>query len=660
MAIPQPIEIDPAWLSGFALQATPDKPVKMTVKWSRGEKKMLRKKRDIRPSKWVENHIVLPQDSPMPGRWKNDTTPYLAGIMDASFFDSVQEIIVCAAPQTGKTQCVINCLGYAADRKPGNVLWVAPNEKESGDTCKDRLQTTIRDSKRLASYRTGYEDDETTLKIKLQHQIIHMAWATSAARLAQRPLPYGVADEENKYPLTVGKKEAGPVDLLRKRMRNFPHMRKLWRLSSPTKEDEGVSRALEGCPDPDNPGLMIAPEAEVVFDFWVHCPDCGAMQKMNFEQIKWPDGSGADARIVETKKTAHYECEKCNSEWSDAKRNFAVRMGEWRDREKGLSLFTYLKTFRPRVIGFHIPAWLSPFVSLSECAAAFLKGLKDKIKLKDFLNGFAAGPWKEYVKERHEDRILLLRDDRPRGRVPGGGVVAGLLASVDTQDHGLWYRIRAFGYGGTELLKESWGIREGYLAMVGSDKKSDFRALERVLWEDQYLDAEGNRYPVMMTIQDALGHRTSEVYDFCRKHRGRIFPSFGRDTMAQPFTWRNLEYYPGRQKPIPGGLKAINVNTKYYKDELSRILEVDPADPGAWHENAEFAPDWARHMTAEFTNEKGLWECPSGKANHLWDCAVLCLVAHDIQGMMHWKVPENQETPGQKTGRKVRSVGIGF
>jgi hypothetical protein len=39
----------------------------------------------------------------VPGRWRNSTVPYAAGILDASFFPSVQEIVVCAAPQTGKT-----------------------------------------------------------------------------------------------------------------------------------------------------------------------------------------------------------------------------------------------------------------------------------------------------------------------------------------------------------------------------------------------------------------------------------------------------------------------------------------------------------------------------------------------------------------------------
>jgi hypothetical protein len=175
------------------------------------------------------------------------------------------------------------------------------------------------------------------------------------------------------------------------------------------------------------------------------------------------------------------------------------------------------------------------------------------------------------------------------------------------------------------------------------------------------MDEDGNVYVISMTIQDAMGHRTSEVYKFCIQHRGKIFPSFGRQKMAQAHTWTNLQYFPGKKKPIPGGLKGINVNTNYYKDELSGLLEISPADPGAWHENSEFSEGYASHMTSEFINEKGVWECPDGKANHLWDCAVLCLCAHDILGMIHWhKVGlGGPPDPGPaRIGRTVRSKGI--
>src|ERR1700744_6172197 len=43
----------------------------------------------IRPDKrignaeWSEKHRILPESSPEPGKWRNERTPYLVGIMDA-------------------------------------------------------------------------------------------------------------------------------------------------------------------------------------------------------------------------------------------------------------------------------------------------------------------------------------------------------------------------------------------------------------------------------------------------------------------------------------------------------------------------------------------------------------------------------------------------
>lgn len=126
-----------------------------------------------------------------------------------------------------------------------------------------------------------------------------------------------------------------------------------------------------------------------------------------------------------------YECRHCHALWDDDDRNSAVRAGKWRDRETGLELFAHLEKYEPAKIAFQIPAWLSYFVKLSECAAAFLKGLKSKAKLKDFQNGYAAEPWVLYEQPRQEDSVLALRDARPRCLAPARRGRAGLGAPDD-------------------------------------------------------------------------------------------------------------------------------------------------------------------------------------------------------------------------------------
>lgn len=589
------------------------------VRFSKAERKVLRKRRKVSVSAWAEQHRVLTMSS-MPGPWRNEVTPYLSGIMDAACERYVERVIVCKSPQVGVSEAAHNYVGWAIDRNPGPVLYVYPDEDTARENSQDRIQPMITSSRRLRSYLTGAKDDEAIMRINLQHMPVYLAWARSAARLGNKPIKHVIFDEVDKYPATTNKAEGGPIALGEKRTLTYRWNRTIWEISTPTVESGAIWQAMQH-------------KAQVVFVFWVRCPVCGIMQRMEFDRIKFPKQE-RDPRRVEAGKLARYECNGCGDHWDDARRDKAVRLGEWRSQDTGETLPAYLSKDRPKAVGFHIPSWVSPFVSLSEVAAAFLKGLKDNIALRDFMNNHKAEPWVEYRTERSEDAILKLRDDRPPGLVPGGGVIAGLTAGVDTQDAGWWYEIRAWGYG-EEM--ESWQIRAGFVPTLG--------ALERVLWKDAYADSSGNKYLVMLCCIDAMGHRTHDVYDWCRKHRGRTYPTQGMQTMTAPHAWFNVDYYPGTKKPIPGGLRRVNVNTTFYKNLLSTRLAIAPGDPGAWHLHAETTEEWARHMCAEFVNDSEQWECPKHKPNHGWDCSVLNLVAADILGLRFMPKEKKEAKP---------------
>ena len=608
------IDDPPAWMPPVVRENR--ERVEVSFRFSQAERRIYRKRRKIQPSVWAERHRVITRGPLEGSTWRNRTTPYLAGIMDASFFPGVHVIIICAPPQTGKSAVVDTCIGYAADRDPGPVLYVYPDEDTATENSKDRIQPMFRKGARLRSYLTGTGDDETAKRINLQHMQIYMAWARSAVKLGNKSIRYGVGDEVDKYPDVANKREGGPLDLMRKRFRTYRWNYKFWIVSTPTIETGAVWTAL-------------TTEAQVIFDYHVRCPDCRTYQEMKFDGIKWPKDE-RDPEKIEAQRLAWYECPHCHSQWDDTKRDAAVRAGQWRDRETGRPLTATLDEMRPAKIGFHLRSWISPFVGLSDAAAAFLRGTKDKNKLKDFKNGHAAEPWRNYMVERKEDRILALRDDRPAGIVPGAGQAAALVAGVDTQDHGFYYRIRAFGWGPKE---ESWGVRMGFV--------DSFEALKEVLFDERVVDSAGTEYAVKLAIQDAMGHRTNEVYDFVRLRQGAIFAAQGVDTrrMATPISWSNLEFYPGTKKPIPGGLRLLRHDANYWKNKLAGKLEVNPEDPGAFHLEAEADMEYARNMCAEVLDDKGLWVCQASKANHFWDCEVLCLVAAEILRVRFWPKP---------------------
>lgn len=577
-------------------------------------------------SEWVEKYRVAPADSPVPGPWRNATTPYLVGIMDAIMRPHVQEAAICAPPQTGKTDLALNIAGYTTDRVPGNWLIVYPDEKTAGDLSRDRVQPMFQESPRLRKYLTGAVDDMSAHRLTLKNSRIYFAWASSASRLASRPLPFVLLDEVDKYPAVANSKEAGPIDLARKRTRTFGHMRKIIRVSTPTVEAGPIWQALET-------------EAEAVFVYWVRCPLCDAWQLMDFTSIKWNGGGDADPReILSDPASTWYECPECGGHWDDARRDLAVAAGTWRDRETGDDMTDVLETKRPVSIGFHYPAWISRFVPLREAAGAFIKGQNDISALKDFANAYEARPWKIQPAGRDVDKILTLVDPtRPRGLVPGGDSIAVITAGIDTQDSGFWYWLQAWEWAKPGTRPIGHCIRAGFV--------TDFEALSQVLWQDLPGDADGNRYAVSFSLQDAMGHRTAEVYDFCRMNPGRIAPSIGRQKLAKPFQW-------SKQSSDPGGLQAVIVSTQYFKDEVASALQVLPEDPGSLSLYDQFPEDYARQLSVEYVNENGVWECPDGKDNHLWDCLVLNFCALEILDARYWTKPETQPTPRPRPQRR--------
>ncbi len=404
----------------------PEGKLTVATRFSKGERAAMKRRRPVPISAWAEKHRIL-EMSAIRGRWRNVFTPYLTGIMDVSGLPGVETVIICKSPQTGGSECGHNIVGYCIDRLPGPVMYVFPDELTARENAKDRIIPMIEASPRLRQYMTGYGDDASSLRINLLHMPIYLGWSGSVSRLGNKPIRILILDELDKY--KNPKNEASSESLAEKRTTTWRTRRKVVKISTPTTEDGPIWKAL-------------TEEAGARFDFWVRCPHCGFFQHMDFERIAWPgkdEEKSPDAETVLAKRLATYACEYCGTVWDDGDRDRAVRGGEWRERTSGLELMAHVAAHRPVKVGFHIPAWLSYFVSLSEVAHAWLK-YKESGKLddlKNFRNQYAAEPWVESHAARSEDAILALCDDRPRGKVPGPvdgkERVSVLLATVDTQ-----------------------------------------------------------------------------------------------------------------------------------------------------------------------------------------------------------------------------------
>jgi len=618
-----------------------------TVRLCEPERKVLRKHKKILVSAWAElyRHVTM---SVLNGRWKNSVTPYLAGIMDASFFPSVRDVIICKAPQVGATEAVLNCLGYAIDRDPGPSLCVYPDELTTKENSQDRVKPMIEHSPRLRGYMTGFADDAGILRINLQHMPIYMAWAHSAARLGNKPIRYVLFDETDKYPDTVGKREAGPISLGNKRTITYRHNCKRWKLSTPTIETGIIWKAMTA-------------EAQVVFDYWVKCPACGADQKMVFDQIKWPrkaepgpDGKchSEDPATIEAEQLAWYECPHCLAQWNDYDRDTAVRMGQWRERKKikeeaplpapgdCLTLRQYLKAHRPMKIGFHIPAWLSHFVSLSTTAATFLHGQTDLEKRRDFYNAQKAEPWKLIIVSKDREKILAARvQELPPQTVPEEAIL--LTFGADVQQSGFWFAVRAWA-----PYTTSWLIHYGFLPT--------WEDVERIIFEAVYPVAgnAGRSMRIFRACVDTGGSRkfedmtmTEETYFWLLKNRGRggvgLWGTKGSSTILPgKLSLSNAIISTPAGKKLPDALRLIMVDTEKAKDQFHYRLQLasNPETrglPGGAFLHRDVGEDYAQQILAEEKQmddrKREVWVNPHNRPNHLLDADLLACVCVETE-----------------------------
>lgn len=250
------------------------------------------------------------------------------------------------------------CLGTTATACPKMCGWayVYPTEGMARENAQDRIIPMLHSSPRLREYLTGMSDDLSSLRIKLSHLTIHMAWSGSPARLGNKPIRYLVMDELDKY--ENNKKEAASEALAEKRVITWGNRAIIWKLSTPTVVDGPIDRAYK--------------QAEARFRYHVVCPLCGSEVLMDFEHIRWPADCRDPVKIV-SRSLGYYECQHCHSCWNDADRDLAVRNGLWREESSGKDLASHLGECEPVSVAFHIPAWISPFVSLSEIASKSLE-----------------------------------------------------------------------------------------------------------------------------------------------------------------------------------------------------------------------------------------------------------------------------------------------
>lgn len=577
------------------------------------EIKVFRKRKRLPGHIWVERNIHVPIGSRQ-GLYRNANNPAMYGVLDWATRPYVRTVVMAKGIQVGGTLAFYSLLLREAEYTADSALIVMADERTVKKLSKKRLQPMIDKSAALTSIKSDSPDDTTIYSITLAHGFtIDIGWASSEMSVSSESYRVVILDEISKY------KTRGNIEDAKARATVFPDTKKIWIFSSPGVDTDD--------PNTRDPLMVEVENCDIALDYHVRCPDCGHEQIILWDGFRWPgqttlDGTvEADPRAIRRQRSAWYECSACASRWNDYKRDKAV-LAAMRD---GWKTTDAEEIDRPQNVSFNFPSWLSPYVSLSDVVADRLEAAGDEEKLRKWYNRHAAVSYRyDQQATVTEAALLRYRSELPRNLVPPETARVVLLA--DTQQSSFYYQVWALGYAPTISMHM---IRHGIV-----EKFSDLEGLLSLSWYDH----ENREYRISGGLIDSGGtrrgwqkhSRTMEVYDWCSRNRA-IMPHKGMHGRSGDLvSYKTITTFPGTNKAIPGGLTRANLRVDLFKDELARLLAMEPDDPGALAFHCEIDEAFAKHYLAEVKNEKGDWIHNKKKRNDYWDCTVYALAYREM------------------------------
>lgn len=573
----------------------------------------------ITVSQWADaNREIAKGTGPFPGRWLTDRAPYQRGMMDAFTEPGVEEIVLMTASQVGKTEVIMNGLGYFVDVDPSAILSVLPTVELAEAWSKERLQPTIESTPALSRKvrdAKSRDSDNTITRKRFVGGSISVVGANAPAGLAMRPIRVVLCDEIDRFPASAGV-EGDPISLAKRRTSNYWN-RKLIYTSTPTVE--GLSRVFESWTESDQRR------------FYVPCPSCGERQILKWEpgvpSLGYEGAGGLvfekDERGVPISSTARYKCGACGVLIDEFEKRGMLAAGEWR------------ATFPDRRMrGFHLSSLYSPWVRWSELVDEWTAAHKNPERLKVFVNTLLGEPWKEEAEAIDTDALRARLEGYPvfteKGdlawSVPAG--VGVLVAAVDVQSARLEVAVKGYGAG-----EESWLIEH---AVIAGDPGTlapwdDLRRYLGQSWKHE----NGAELRLSLAVVDSGGHHTDHVYRFCHlaRPRGgvRVFPIKGA---GGP---RDLVGRPGKTERLRVPLYIVGVDVG--KDVVWSRLKVREPGPGYLHLPRTVDDEYLEQLVAE--RPVRVWKRQSGwtrvwkkvrDRNEAWDLEVYSLAALYILG----------------------------
>lgn len=540
-------------------------------------------------SEWADRHRMLSsRGAAEAGPYRTARTPYMRAIMDAlSPSSPARRVIFAKGAQVGGSEAGNNWMGYVIHHAPGPFLLVQPTMDTAKRFSQQRIEPLIDESEALRALvapSRARDSGNTVLSKKFPGGVLLITGANSAVGLRSMPARNVFLDEVDAYPGDLDG-EGDPITLAAGRTLSYGHRAKMFLVSTPTIA--GLSR--------------IEREWDVSDQrrYHIPCPECGGLQWLKFERLRWPKGRPDEVAYI---------CEHCEAPIEERHKPYFMA------EENGA---TWIPTAPPEVaeaaaregvVGFHISGLYSPlgWLSWRQIAAKWEAAQGRESELKTFKNTILGAAWQERGEAPDWERLYERREDGQLGRVPRGGLV--LTAGADVQRDRIEVDVWAWGPG-----LESWLV--DHLVLHGDPAAPDvWRAMDALLGQEWPHQDGGSLRLDKLAIDTGDGQNTDAVYGWARRAGlSQVMAikgvrAFNRTMPVEGPTY--VEVTVGGRK-LKRGLQLWTIAVSVFKSETYRWLRLvaptdEEAEGGALHPPGfvhiprdGVTAEWVKQLTAE-------------------------------------------------------------
>lgn len=567
------------------------------------------------PWMWCSEKVKL-KGSPLGGKFKPELTPWLKEPLQEIADNRNQEVTCMCCVQGGKTTVLLMTAAWATRFQADAMMVTCQNDADAKFLAKERLMPALESVKEIFDKIPTDRSKNSLLSISMPDMFIEIQGANESS-LQSKPVRWVLNDEVYLW-------DTGLLQQARNRTTRFWNRRIL-----------NVSTAGDsGC------DLDLAFKDGDMREYFLCCPSCLQVFNPKWEVIKWPEQEDWNWNTL--RQSTYLECPLCKAQH---KHTAEVH----RKMLAGAKYVPQNHNNTPAKISFH---WNSLVLAPSEVSWGDLA--VEWVKAEIESNKGNDAPRKEFITKRLAESWDANRFFNS-AKLPTIKIEstwpeeAYRFLTVDVQETEFWAVIRAWAkHGASRLL---WAGRM-FSYEEAEAKANEMNVLPQCVFLDSswdtrkvYLEcAKRNTLVKINGRPDWQGWRALNGEAEARK--SFIYKPKGGMATLLPYSYpaKYVDPMMGKESKERRYAKLNFWSNIAIKDILKRLRD----GKGAPWQAYEGAPnDWHEQMFSErriqiydkYNKQTYKWERIGKRANHLWDCECMQVVAACMAGCIGGDVP---------------------